>query len=70
MSCTGIQVKIDLKGPEGNAFAILNKVLKEMEKGGVSKECINRYRREALLGSYENLLKVTREFVDLEVVYK
>ena len=59
------QVKVDLIGKDGNAFAILSAVTRAMMSVGVSKEDITNYRNEAMSGDYDNLLAVTMETVNV-----
>jgi hypothetical protein len=55
----------DLSGPDGNAFAIMGKAVQAMKKAEVPEETIAQYRKEATSGDYQNLLKVTEEYVDV-----
>jgi len=57
--------EVKLTGEDGNAFYILGKVIKEMERAGATKDEIKRYKEEAMSGDYNNLLTVTMEFVDV-----
>lgn len=56
-----------LYGPEGNAFVILGKVTNALKEYGISKEIRDDYMKAATYGDYENLLKVTREWVFLDI---
>jgi len=62
MSITGVKVK--LIGEDGNAFSILGRVTGAMRRAGVSKEIIKEYHNKATEGDYDNLLKVTMDYVD------
>lgn len=64
MSKTNVTVK--LIGESGNAFAIMGKVLQEMKRAGVSKEIQDAYKNEARSGDYDNLLRVTMDYVEVE----
>lgn len=59
-------VEVKLLGHDGNAFAILGKVSKALERAGVSREEIEEYKLEATSGDYDNLLQVTMEWVNVE----
>ena len=59
-------IKVKLVGEDGNAFAIMGRVLKAMRRGGVSKEVMDQYKKEATSGDYDHLLCVTMEYVDEE----
>jgi hypothetical protein len=49
-----------------NAFEILGSVIDVMTAHGHSKAEIRTYVSEATSGDYEHLLKVTREYVNIE----
>jgi hypothetical protein len=63
MAKTNLTVK--LVGEDGNAFAILGKVKKALQKGGFN-DLASQYMKEAMSGDYDNLLRVTSEYVDIE----
>ena len=63
MPKTDITVK--LIGEDGNAFAILGKVRKALKRGGYGN-LIAEYTKEATSGDYDNLLRVTMEYVNVE----
>ena len=54
---------IDLQGPDGNAFAVIGSATKLLNKVA-SKEDIRAYRTTATSGTYENLLKASKEFLE------
>jgi hypothetical protein len=62
-SKTGIEV--ELIGRDGNAFMILGTVIKQMKRNKVSQEVIDQYKKEATSGDYDNLLRVTMEYVEV-----
>ena len=57
---------VKLIGEDGNAFAIMGRVRSALRKAGYSKEEINNYYEEATSGSYEHLLSVTTEWVNVK----
>lgn len=59
------KIKVKLVGEDGNAFSILGRVTQAMKKGGVSQEHIKQYQEEAKSGDYDNLLRVTVEYVSV-----
>jgi hypothetical protein len=59
-------VYVTLVGEDGNAFAILGRVKKAMERAGVSKEDVEAYLAEAKSGNYDNLLRVTMQTVNVD----
>jgi len=58
-------VKVKLIGEDGNAFAILGNVRRAMREAGVPNEVISEYFEKAMSGDYNNLLKVTSEYVKI-----
>jgi hypothetical protein len=63
MSKTGVEVP--LVGTDGNAFAIMGKVVREMKRAGVASQIIELYKDEATASGYDNLLRVTMRYVDV-----
>ena len=57
---------VKLVGEDGNAFYILGKVGKALRQAGADAEYIEKYTDEAMSGDYDNLLRVTSEYVDVE----
>lgn len=58
-------IHVQLSGEDGNAFMIMAKVRKAMRSAGVKDEAIQRYLSEAMSGDYNNLLRVTMQWVDV-----
>ena len=65
MKAPKIIPEIRLDGDYGNAFAILEKVTKELIKAGADKDYIKKYLNEATAGDYDHLLGVTMKYVDV-----
>jgi hypothetical protein len=63
VSKTGVEVP--LVGTDGNAFAIMGKVIREMKRAGVASQIIELYKDEATASGYDNLLRVTMRYVDV-----
>ncbi|EIM63243.1 hypothetical protein [Desulfobacter postgatei] len=59
-------VKVKLIGEDGNAFHILGKVIKALQKAGYDKEFIQQFQDEATSGNYDHLLATVMEYVDIE----
>lgn len=57
-------VTVQLSGEDGNAFFIMGRVAAALRKAGVSAEQIAEYRRVAMSGDYDNLLRVTMQWVE------
>ena len=58
-------MKVVLLGKSGNAFAILGAVKRELVKAGYG-DLAKQYVEEATKGDYDNLLRVTMEYVEVE----
>lgn len=56
--------KYCLVGVDGNAIAVMGYVSLAMQKTGFTKDEINSYRKEAMSGNYNNLLCVSKEYID------
>lgn len=54
---------VKLIGEDGNAFAILGRVVKAMKSAGLSKEIQDAYFAEATSGDYDHLLQTTLKWV-------
>jgi hypothetical protein len=59
-------IKVQLAGRDGNAFAVLGRVKAAMRRGGIPKEKIDEYLNEATSGDYDHLLFTTMKWVDVE----
>lgn len=66
--CKFPQVKVQLVGNDGNAFAILGNVSRAMKRAGVAQEDIDAYMKDAQSGDYQHLLGVTLKTVDCSTV--
>lgn len=60
------EVKVKLVGEDGNAFNILARVSNALKRAGYSDDFIRDYQQQAMSGSYENLLAVTMQYVEVE----
>jgi len=59
-------VKVRLVGEDGNAFAIMGRVTREMKRQGVPKEIRDAYLKEATSGNYDHLLLTTLKYVAMK----
>lgn len=59
-------VTVRLIGEDGNAFAILGAVKRQMRRAKISQEEIDAYVAEATSGDYNHLLRVTMNTVNVE----
>lgn len=58
-------ITVPLLGEDGNAGVIMGRVTRAMREAGISRADIDAYRAEAMLGDYDNLLRVTMRTVDV-----
>jgi len=63
MSKTSVKVK--LLGVDGSAYNILGIVTKALKRNG-HKDLVEEYKKEAMSGDYDNLLRVTMDYVEVE----
>jgi hypothetical protein len=59
------QVSVELVGHDGNAFAIMGRVSKAMQRAGVDREDIDQYKKESMSGDYDHLLRVAMSYVNV-----
>ncbi len=59
-------VNVRLVGENGNAFVVIGRTTEAMRRAGVDPEIIKQYQNEATSGDYNNLLRVTMEYVDVQ----
>ena len=59
-------VNVRLVGEDGNAFAILGRVLQAMRRGGVEQKERDTFYAEATAGDYENLLQAVVAWVTVD----
>lgn len=60
------EITVKLVGEDGNAFAILGNVQRAMRRGGVPKEEIDEFLKEATSGDYNHLLATCMKWVEVE----
>ena len=58
-------VKVKLVGEDGNAFAIMGRVIQALKKSGY-ENLIEDYKEEAMSGDYNKLLQVTMDYVEVK----
>lgn len=59
-------VCVKMSGEDGNAFAILGRVRKELLKAGVPAVEVKEFLREATDDDYNHLLRTVVKWVDVE----
>ena len=57
-----IEVEVSPNGPSGNAFAVMGNVSRALKRAGHGDK-VEEYMNEAMSGDYDNLLRVTEEWV-------
>ena len=57
------EVEVELVGQDGNAFAVLGAVRKELRRNGISDDEIKEFFDEATAGDYDHLLRTVMEWV-------
>lgn len=64
-------MKYSLRGVNGDALSVVEYVKNAMRQEGASKEQIERYVEEALSGDYNNVLRISMEYLsDLNAEYE
>jgi hypothetical protein len=56
-------IEVELLGQDGNAFAILGKVNRELKKNKVADSEIKEFHAQATSGDYDNLLATVMTWV-------
>lgn len=59
-------VTVTLIGEDGNAFGVMARVKQALKRAGASQEELDAYFEEATSGDYDNLLRVTMRWVNVE----
>ena len=60
-------LKVNLESPAGNAYEIITNTIKLLKTKNVPIHIIDEYKKQAFSGDYANVLKVTGEWIKLEV---
>jgi len=59
-------VTVRLVGTDGNAFALLGKVRQAFRRAGYDAGFIEQFTKEAMAGSYDELLACIMRYVNVE----
>jgi len=59
------EIEVELVGHDGNAFAIIGRVRKAMQRAKVPDEEIEKFKEEATAGDYDHLLQTCMQWVDV-----
>ena len=57
--------EVVLVGENGNAFAIMGRVKKALQRAGADKEYVDQYMKDSMSGDYDHLLRVAMKYVDV-----
>ena len=60
-------VRVEMRGPSGNAWAVMGNVVAALRRAGKAS-LKDEYMKRAMSGDYENLLKVSGEYVRIKRV--
>jgi len=58
-------IEVELVGRDGNAYAILGRVIKAMREAGLEKSEIDAFTKEATQGDYDALLVTVAKWVNV-----
>jgi hypothetical protein len=59
------QVRVQLTGNDGNAFAVLGAVTRAMQRAGIDKTDRDAFLAEATAGDYDHLLATAMRWVEV-----
>ena len=59
-------IRVQLVGEDGNAFAIIGRVIRAMRRAGVEQAQIDAFRAEAMAGDYDHLLATSMRWVECD----
>lgn len=59
-------INVKLVGEDGNAFAIMGRVIAALRRAGTSEAEIAEFQREATAGDYDHLLQTVMTWVEVE----
>lgn len=59
------EIKVQLIGNDGNAFAIMGTVSKALKQANIPQEDIDAYLQESMSGDYDNLLRTAMKYVEV-----
>ena len=57
-------VTVKLSGNDGNAFAIMGSVRNALKKAGATKEQLDQYTMDSIIGDYQNVLRVASRYLN------
>lgn len=60
------EVTVQLVGEDGNAFAILGRVVRALKAAGIEKSVRDEFEAEATSGTYDDLLRTVDAWVTVK----
>lgn len=60
------EIEVQLVGQDGNAFAIMGRIMGALKDAGVAKDEIDQYYAESTSGDYDNLLRTAMAWVSVK----
>lgn len=60
------KVTVKLIGEDGNAFSIMGRVKRELQRSGVSRQEVDEFLKEAMSGDYDHLLQTVMNWVTIK----
>lgn len=58
-------IEVQLSGEDGNAFAVMGAVTRALRRAGVPTDEVDEFRREAMSGDYDNVLRTAMRWVEV-----
>jgi hypothetical protein len=58
-------VKVRLAGEDGNAFAIIGRVSRALDRAGIEPSEVKQYQDEATSGDYDNVIQTSMRWVEV-----
>ena len=59
------EITVQLTGEDGNAYAIMGRVMRALRRAGVQKVEIDKYMEESTAGDYDHLLQTAMRWVNV-----
>lgn len=55
---------LDLQNVDANAYNIMALAMRALKRAGYPKEAVDEYRKQAMAGDYDGLIRTTMEWCD------
>jgi hypothetical protein len=63
---TKFDVDVQLTGTDGNAFALMGKVIEGIRSAGGTSQDVSAFQKEAMAGDYDHLLRTCMAWVNVQ----